>query len=294
MNTKILEKEFDYIKPASLSEALDILATKENVRIFAGGTDLIVKFKTNAYTDMDYMLDINGIDELTKIDAKADGLTIAANAKLYNIENHPVVMEKYPALEKALRAMASISVRNMASLGGNFCNASPVADAVGPVMCYGGTLKLKSKRGEREVKSEDFFLAPGVSLLEQDEILYSISIPTPKANTGSAFIKLGRVKSDIAKISITVVIEREGNRIVSCRMAMGSIAAKPLFLKDIGDALAGKEMTAALVDETAKKISAFIKPIDDNRTTAEYRTDVAAVIAGDAIAEAWKHSGGTL
>ncbi|MDR1619750.1 MAG: FAD binding domain-containing protein [Clostridiales bacterium] len=295
MNTKFLEKEFDYLKPATLNGALEILAEKPNVKVFAGGTDLIVKCKTGAPVDMDYMLDINAIDELKAIASGDDGrLELFTNAKLSTIEKDERVIKDYPALAAAIRAMASVSVRNMASIGGNFCNASPVADAVGPVMCYKGVLRLLSKRGEREVAAEDFFLAPGVSVLEKDELFHAISLPAPAANTGSAFIKLGRVKSDIAKISITVVIERDDERIADCRIAMGSIAAKPLLVADIGQSLAGKAVTQKLIDATASEISAFIKPIDDNRTTAEYRTDVAKVIAQDAIAAAWKASGGKL
>lgn len=295
MNTKFLEKEFDYIKPASLSEALDILAKKENVKIFAGGTDLVVKLKTGADVDMDYMMDINAIEELKQIDhCDCGGLQLYANAKLFNIEEDARVKERYPAFRTALKAMASISVRNMASIGGNFCNASPVADAVGPVMCYEGKVRMVSAKGEREVAAEDFFLAPGVSVLEKDEMLLSVCIPQPKENTGSAFIKMGRVASDIAKISITVVLRREGDKIASCRIAMGAIAAKPLYLKEISEGLAGKAMTNALLLETAQAISAFIQPIDDNRTTAEYRTDVAKVIAEDALQAAWKNSGGEL
>ncbi|MDL2217715.1 xanthine dehydrogenase family protein subunit M [Christensenellaceae bacterium OttesenSCG-928-M15] len=295
MNTLFLEKEYDYLKPASLDEALNILATKENVKIFAGGTDLIVKLKTGGIEVMDYMMDINAIEELKEMrKGKNGGLHIGATAKLWNIENDERVHESFPALEKALKAMAAISVRNMATLGGNFCNASPVADAVGPVMCYKGHVILNGKNGERAVNAEDFFLAPGVSVMEKDEMLTAVCLPQPKANTGHSFIKLGRVKSDIAKISLTVIIEREGNKVADCRMAMGSVAARPLFLKDIADSLIGKEMTQALVEETAQKISDFIKPISDNRTTAQYRTDVAKVIALDGIAEAWNTSGGTL
>ncbi|MEG1548628.1 MAG: xanthine dehydrogenase family protein subunit M [Clostridia bacterium] len=294
MNTKILEREFDYLKPASLDEAKAILSQKKNVKIFAGGTDLIVKLKVGASIDMDNMMDINAIDELKKITdcTECRGVKIGAAAKLTVIENDTRVTERFQALAEAIHKMASVSVRNMGTLGGNFCNASPVADAVGPCMCYNAKVVLDSVRGERKVDAVDFFVAPGVTVMEQDEILTQICLPSPEKNTGAAFIKLGRVASDIAKISITCVIERDGNKIKVCRMAMGSVAARPLFLKNIADLLAGKQVTSALIADTADKISEFIKPIDDNRTTAQYRTDVAKVIARDCIELAWKRSGG--
>jgi carbon-monoxide dehydrogenase medium subunit len=292
INTRFVEKEFDYLKPKTLSEALDILAEKKNIKIFAGGTDLIVKMKVGALTELDYMLDINDIEELRTVEDLDGGISIGCAAKLSTLEKDPRLNAKYPALCDAFKAMAAISVRNMATLGGNFCNASPVADAVGPVISYHGSVELKSRSGARIVKAEDFFLAPGVTVMQPDEMLTRIILPAPAAQTGASFIKLGRVKSDIAKISLTAVLVREGKCIKECRMAMGSVAARPLFLKDMSASLAGKEMNQALISETAERISAFIRPIDDNRTTAQYRTDVAAIIARDALTQAWKLSGG--
>ncbi|MEG1500775.1 MAG: FAD binding domain-containing protein, partial [Clostridiales bacterium] len=115
MNTRVLGAEFDYYAPASLDEALEILATKSNVKILAGGTDLIVKMKT-AGVSVDNMLDIKKIDELNFIEAGkccCGGLSIGAGAKLSEIEEFPQIKNDYLALYEALKAMASNSVRNM-------------------------------------------------------------------------------------------------------------------------------------------------------------------------------------
>lgn len=294
MNTRFLEAEFDYVKPASLSEALDVLAERPNVKIFAGGTDLIVKLKVGADIPMDVLLDINGISELFGVVADEAGLAIAAAEKLTVLEKHPAIQRDYEALCESIQAMASVSVRNMGTLGGNFCNASPVADAVGPVICYGGSVVLQSKKnGQREIPAEEFCLYPGVSVLQPDEILTAIKLPKCAPDTGGAFIKLARVKSDVAKLSVCCVFTREAERVRSCRIAMGAVAAKPLYLEAISASLSGKEMTKALAMETAETIASFIRPIDDNRTTAEYRSDVTKIIAAEAIEKAWFRSGGT-
>ncbi len=295
MNTRLLMAEFDYVKPKTLSEALDILAEKKNVKVFAGGTDLVVKLKVGAPVNMDIMLDINAIPELFGVTTGASGLTIRAAEKIAVLEKDAALNKDYAALCEAFRAMASISVRNMATLGGNFCNASPVADAVGPVLCYDGSVTLESKKdGKRSVKADAFFVAPGVSVIREDELLTEITLPKPAANTGAAYHKLARVKSDIAKLSVCAVFSREGDKIASCRMSMAAVAARPLLLKDISDSLVGKVMTRQLLEETAAAIAAFIRPIDDNRTTAEYRSDVTRVIARDTIGEAWKRTGGDI
>lgn len=294
MNTKFLEKEFDYVKPATLGEALDILAGHRDVKVFAGGTDLIVKLKAGAPVDMDIMMDINGIGALFGVEAGKEGVRIGAAEKISALEKREELQRDYIALCEAFHAMASVSVRNMATLGGNFCNASPVADAACAVLAYDGSVVLARKGGTRTVRAEEFFLAPGVSVMERDELLTDILLPAPKPDTGATYVKLSRVKSDIAKLSHCVVLERAGEKIAACRITMGAVAAKPLYLREISEELRGKVMSEALAKETAERISAFIRPIDDNRTTAAYRTEVAKVVARDAILEAWKRSGGKL
>ena len=162
MNTRFLEPEFDYLRPVTLKEALEILAERKNVKVLAGGTDLIVKMKMGLVPVIDYMMDINGIPELNenKVDSEK-GLSIGATARLSHIERDSRVLKAYIALKEALEAMASISIRNMATIGGNFCNASPVADTVGPVICYRGIVELSSKQGIRTVSAEEFFYRSG-------------------------------------------------------------------------------------------------------------------------------------
>ena len=295
MNTKIIEAEYDYVKPASLDEALDILAEKKNVRIYAGGTDLLVKLKMGADLGMDIMMDINGIDDLYGVEKTADGgLRIGAAEKIWNLETNKDIIAMYPALSKAMHLMASVSVRNMATIGGNFCNASPVADTVGPCMCYGAQIELKSKKGERMIDATEFFLKPGVTLIEPDEILTAIILPPTAKDTGDAFTKMARVRPDIAKVSISCVIARDGDKVGTCRLAMGSVAPKPLFLGEISSELDGKKMTADLIAQTAQKVHDFVKPIGDHGTTAEYRKEMAYLIAKEILEEAWKNSGGEL
>ncbi len=130
--------------------------------------------------------------------------------------------------------------------------------------------------------------------MEADEILTAIILPAPEENTGAAFTKMARVRPDIAKVSISCVIKRDGDAIKDCRMAMGSVAPKPLFLGDISAELAGKKMSAALIEETAQKVHDFVKPIGDHGTTAEYRKEMAHLIAKEILEKAWENSGGEL
>ncbi len=297
MNTRILAAEYDYHAPATLDEALTILAEKPNVKILAGGTDLIVKMKTGALTEIEHMLDIKripGLDKIKPLDC-CDGLEIGALAKLSDIEEHAEVKEKYTCLYEALKAMAAISVRNMGTLAGNIGNASPVADGAAALVAYDAKVVLQSKKGgERKVNLDEFFKGPGITVMQPDEMITAICIPAPAAHTGAAYLKKTRVKPDIAKLSVGVVITNDNGKCSNCRITMAAVAATPLYLKEISQSLVGQTITAELIAKTAQEVADFIRPIDDNRTTAVYRKDITAVVAEEALTTAWKRAGGAL
>lgn len=295
MNTRLLDKEYKYTAPLTIAEALAILDEKDDVKILAGGTDLIVKLKTGADIPMQTMLDIKHITELNGvIEGENGGLEIGAATKLSSLEKLPSVINKYYALADALHAMASIAVRNMGTIGGNLANASPAADTAGPLLIYDADIKLASVKGERIVPIKDFFTGPGKSLMHQNEMIISIILPDPLPNSGSAFIKKTRVKPDISKISVSAFLQLDGNKIGGCNLAMGSVAAMPLIFPEIAAKMIGKKADQELFSAIAKEIAQSIRPISDNRSTAEYRKQITEVIVADVLTIAWQRAGGVL
>lgn len=293
-NTKILAQEFEYLAPKTLNEALSLLDDykDENARILAGGTDLLVKMKT-IDLKTDYLINVKNIPELNFIDT-ADGLKIGAAVPLSHIERIGKVKEKYPALYEGIKSMAAIAVRNMGTIAGNICNASPAADTVPSLIAYGAEVKLVSKRGERTVSVEDFITGVGKTVIDADEIITQVNIPEINKNFGSAFSKKGRVKADIAKINLAVYLEREGNICKDCKIVLGSVAVKAIRAKEAESLLKGQTVNISLIDEIAKKASEEIKPIDDIRSSAEYRSEIARVMVEDTVRIAWKRAGGEL
>ncbi len=291
MNTRIIPVEYNYVAPQTLTEALNILAKKKDVKVLAGGTDLIVELKCGANVKMQTMMDIKRIADLQNI-YENDGLTIGATAKLSEIEDNEVVKTQYVALEEALKAMAAIAVRHMGTMGGNFVNASPVADTAGPAMIFDAAVKVISTKGERVIPAREWFKGPGRCAREESELVKEFHFPAVKANVGTAFIKKTRVKPDISKVSASVYVERDGDKIADLRIAMGSVAATPLYLGDKCQQFIGKEGTKAVFAEVAKVIADAITPISDVRSTAEYRKQVGEVIVNDALALAWDRAGG--
>ncbi|HDP36645.1 MAG TPA: xanthine dehydrogenase family protein subunit M [Candidatus Atribacteria bacterium] len=293
-NTKILAQEFEYLAPKTLDEALSLLDNykDKSARILAGGTDLLVKMKT-IDLKTDYLINIKNIPELNFIDT-ADGLKIGAAVPLSHIERIEKVQERYPALYEGIKSMAAIAVRNMGTIAGNICNASPAADTVPPLIAYGAEVKLVSKRGERTVSVEDFITGVGKTVIRADELITQVNIPEMNKNSGSAFSKKGRVKADIAKINLAVYLEREDNICKDCKIVLGSVAVKAIRAKEAEGLLKGQTVSASLIDKITKKASEEIKPIDDIRSSVEYRTEIARVIVEDAVKIAWERAGGEL
>ncbi len=293
-NTKILAQEFEYLAPKTLNEALNLLEKYKNksARMLAGGTDLLVKMKT-IDLKTDYLINIKNIPELNFIDT-ADGLKIGAAVPLSHIERIGKVKERYPALYEGIKSMAAIAVRNMGTIAGNICNASPAADTVPSLIAYGAEVKLVSKRGERTISVEDFITGVSKTVIGADELITQVNIPEINKNSGSAFSKKGRVKADIAKINLAIYLEREDNICKDCKIVLGSVAVKAIRAKEAEGLLKEQTVSTSLIDKIAKKASEEIKPIDDIRSSVEYRTEIARVMVEDTVRIAWERAGGEL
>jgi len=286
-NTKILAQEFEYLAPKTIDEALDLLDKykDKNIKILAGGTDLLVKMKT-INLKVDYLINIKNIPELNFVDTN-QGLKIGAVTPLSHIIKEEKVKMKYSALYEGIMSMAAPAIRNMGTMAGNLGNASPAADTVPPLIAYGAEVKLQSKRGERTVLVEDFIIGVGKTIIEPDELITQINIPKINKNTGSAFLKKSRVKADLSKINLAVCLEREGNVCKDCKIVFGSVAIKALRAEKTEELLKGQMINSELMNKAAEEVSSEIKPIDDIRSTAEYRMAMSKEMLKDNLELAW-------
>ena len=287
INTKILAKKFKYLVPNTLDEALNLLNVYKNkqLKIIAGGTDLLVKMKT---TDLkvDYLINIKGIEELDYIDTEK-GLKIGAVTSLSYIVKEKKVKAKYSALYESIHSIAAPAVRNMGTVAGNLGNASPAADTVPPLLTYQAEVILKSKRGKRKVLVEDLITGVGKTLMEPDELICEIIIPELHKNSGSAFLKKSRVKADLSKINCAVYLVREKNICKDCRIAFGSVGIKVVRAEKTENLLKGKAIDTELINRAASEASLEIKPIDDIRSTADYRKTMSRTLLKNCIKLAW-------
>ncbi len=283
-------KKFDYYQPETLGKAYGLMEKHAgSARYIAGGTDLIIRIK-HGDVQPEALISLKGIEALKGIRAN-DGLSLGSMTRIRTLVRSPEIARDYPALGKAASVLATPQIRNVATLGGNFCNASPCADCVPPLMVMGAELVIEGPGGTREISIERFFKGPGITSMHPTDILKEIIIPVGEKPTGSAFFKTGRVAQDLALVSAAALVTMNGKRCRRCRLAVGSVAPVPLRLKRIEKLVEGRQITPDLLDAVADGVQQDVSPITDVRSTREYRRTVSGVLVKRAIIKAVENSG---
>ena len=286
-NTRILTHKFEYLAPKTLTEALELLTQyqEQRIKVLAGGTDLLVKMKT-IDLDIDYLLYIKEIPELDFI-KNSDGFIIGATTPYSHILKEDKLKDNYTALYEGIKAIAAPAIRNMGTIAGNIGNASPAADTVPPLIAFGAEVTLESKQGKRNILLQELFTGPGKTVMRPDELITKITIPQVKPHTGSAFLKKSRVKADLAKINLAVLLTRDGDTCTDCKIVFGSVAATAVRAPKTEKLLEGQKISDELIARAAQTVADEIKPIDDIRSTAEYRIIMSREMLLDGLKLAW-------
>jgi carbon-monoxide dehydrogenase medium subunit len=287
--------DFRCSRPGSLEEALDAI-NQDGAQVLAGGTDLVNNIKINAIkpTHLVYIL---GIADLDYVTVEGQSLTIGAGARLSDIESNRQVLSRFPALCEAINVIGGTQIRNMATLAGNICNASPGADTPPILLALNTEVEICGGGEAAQQQSSclplgGFFSGPKKTVLKPGQMVGRISIPLPPEHSGAAFRRLARVSLDIAKINCGAYIERQGDRIRLARVALGSVAPTPVRAPTIENALEGQKASERLFHQAANLVAEDIAPIDDVRSTAAYRRQIASLLVREALQEAWKRSRG--
>lgn len=288
-NTRILAYGFDYVRAETVREATKLLSDYgEKACILAGGTDLLVQMKMGRPTP-EVLIGIMKMPELRGI-FQEDGLRIGAAASFREIQASRIILEEYVALYEAAGHVSHVQIRTMGTIGGNLCNASPAADSAPPLLVFDAKVKLAHPTGSRVVPLKDFFVGPGMTILKPEELLVEIQVPRPPKNMGSAFLKVGRTCSDLAKVNVAIALEREGTHVRRCAIALGAVAERPMRAGIAEAMLAGKRYSQSLVEEASRQASQEIRPITDVRSSDEYRRDMAKTLVADALRLAWQRA----
>ncbi len=281
--------QFKFLMPTSLSEACALLEKHQGkIKIKAGGTDMIVRLSHRAVKP-DFLMTVKKIPDLDGINySPKGGLTIGALALLREVETSPLVLEHAPMLARAARATATVQIRNMGTVMGNVCNASPSADNIPTLVAMNARIVAASGSDEREIPIDEFFLGPGRSALQANEIAVAIKVPTLAAGSGVSYQKISpRSKVDIAAVNIGALVTLdETGKCRAVRISMGAVGPTPLRATQAEEFLLGKEITDATLAEAGRLAAEDASPITDVRASREYRKLMVEVLTTRALKEA--------
>jgi CO/xanthine dehydrogenase FAD-binding subunit len=279
-----------YIRPASLAEALEVLAQPgTRPQVVAGGTDYVPmtrKMRMNGTLPNgdgpNVLLDLSKLVDLCGVRRVGDTLEIGAATTMGVITADPLVKELVPVLAAAAASVGSPLVRNRATVGGNLVTASPSADTAPALLAAGAAVRIAGVAGSRELPLADFFVAYRKTALEPGEIVTHVLVPLAgRPGVRGRFEKVGLRNADaISVVCAACEVELEGSTVRAARIALGAVAAVPVRAPGAESALQGRELTADSAAEAARLVHEHISPIDDVRASGRYRGWVAeAVIA---------------
>ena len=270
-----------YYRPRSLEEALEILAQRPGeARAVAGGTDILVKAKDGTESRAAFF-DLTAVPELRGIEERGDHLWIGAGSTHTELMGSTLVARHVPALPAAGAVVGGPQIRNRGTLGGNLANASPAADTVPPLYAADAVVETVSISSRRDVPVAEFFTGPRESLLARDELITGVKVPLRPGVRG-AFLRLGQRQAQaISKVSVAVAMTFREGRPDWVRVALGSVAPTVIRARETEKALlAGGYDGLRRAKEAVKD---EVKPIDDLRSTREYRREMAAVLLERAV-----------
>ncbi|MBF0547711.1 MAG: xanthine dehydrogenase family protein subunit M [Candidatus Riflebacteria bacterium] len=253
--------EFSYCAPSD-SEELSRMLNKFGVegQILAGGTDLLVNIRSGI-SKPKVLIDIKKIPEFNQIAFdERDGLIIGPTVTCADVIRNPLIAEKFPLIKECAQRLGSPQLRNRATVAGNLCAASPCADMATALLCLDASIIITSPDGSRSIKLKNFFTGVKTTVLKPEEYLEKIIVPNSWVNARGAFEKLKRIKGhDMALVSVAIAKTE-----ALIKIAIGSCAPTPIVLHDFP-----ADVEISKVWELAQKA---IKPIDDLRASAEYRS----------------------
>ena len=267
-------RSFTYVKPGSLPEALALLAGHgREVAVLAGGTDL-VSWMRDDLVSPELVVDIKGIPGLGGLALVDGALHLGALATFSDVLRSPVVAAAFPVLAETAGTVASVGIRNRATVVGNLCSAVPSNDAGPVLLAAGANLHIAGPRGERTIPVADWFLGPRRTALGEGELVTGVSIPLPGRH-GGCYLKLGRYRGeDLAQASVAV-LALPGDRY---RIAFGAVAPAAFRATAIEACLEGRALDEAALAEAAGLVAGAISPISDLRASAEYRAHMCRVM----------------
>ena len=275
---------YELTTPSSLADALALLNREPGVwKPFAGGTDLMVLLEAGKLPHRNYV-NIWGLQELRGIEATDSHITLGALTTYTDVQSHPILQSEFPMLCQAASETGGLAIQNRGTLGGNIVNASPAADSPPALLCYDAEVELISKSGQRRVRYADFHQGYKQMEIRPDELLKTIRLPRHAQQFTHYYRKVGTRKAQaISKVCFAAVAGMSDERVSHVRLALGSVAPIPLRCRQTEAALINQPIDDDVVANAVRTLAAEVSPIDDVRSTKDYRARVSLNLLKDFI-----------
>jgi carbon-monoxide dehydrogenase medium subunit len=286
---------FKYYAPATVDEALAHLAEHGwDAKVLAGGQSLIPMMNFRLAQPA-VLVDLNNVAELFYIRPSRDGgLLVGAMTRQRQVEHDPLVAQRAPMIHAALPKVAYPQIRNRGTFGGSIAHADPSAELVAASVALSGKFRLRSRRGERWVPAEEFFVGLFTTVLEPDELLVEIALPLLPPRSGWSFLEVARRHHDFALVGAVAVARLDGGgRCEGARLVFFSVGDGPVEARQAARVLQGREPTAEAIGEAAETAGeADVDPSSDINASAAYRRHLVKVLGRRALTEAFERAKG--
>jgi carbon-monoxide dehydrogenase medium subunit len=281
----MLPAPFEYHRPSSLEEAVQLLSSLDEAKVLAGGQSLIplLKFRFAAPA---HLVDVNRVPGLDGIREEGGFLQIGALVRHNQMAESDLISARYPTLAAAAPQIADPIVRNLGTVGGSLAHADPAGDWGAVILAVGGSVMARSARGEREIPMTDFLQDIFTTVLTSDEILTEVRVPVPAPRAGGAYLKLERKVGDFATVAAAISVSMDDGTIGRTGIGLTAVGTKNIEPAEAEAILNGKEPNEALFAEAGRLAAAASNPVADVRGSAEYKRHVVEVFVRRGLARA--------
>ncbi len=275
---------YNLVSPASLGEALEAVAREPGVwQPFAGGTDLMVLLESGKLPHKNY-LNIWNLAELRGIEVSAEHVTLGALTTYTEVQANPILREEFPMLCQAASETGGLAIQNRGTLGGNIANASPAADSPPALLAYDAEVELSSLNASRWVPYQGFHTGYKQMIMRPDELLTRIRMPRFSTEVGHYYRKVGTRKAQaISKVCFAATARVNEGTLQDVRIVLGSVAPVPLRCIKTENVLRGARLDRSSIQRAQAALAGEIVPIDDIRSTKDYRLRVSLNLLEDCL-----------
>jgi carbon-monoxide dehydrogenase medium subunit len=277
---------FDYLRPASIGEALEQLARLgPGAKVIAGGQSLgpMMNMRLAAPAQL---IDLNDLTELAYVREAGEWIEIGALTRHYQVAQSPLVQRFCPLLEQAAQTIGHYAIRQRGTMGGSLAHADPAAQLALVAITLGARLKLVRTAGHRWVDAADFFLSAMTTVLAPDELVLSVQFPKAAAQEAASFRMFNRRHGDYAIVAVAATVALVGDKVAALRLGVSGVAPMPLALRELAQTFCGRVPDEAWVAQLAVAARDSISPEGDDRISALYRRELTQALVANALSRA--------